>query len=231
MAGLAVWAQTDDSLQGWTNDQLKYEILRLRRENQELRNKLQGSLASLAKKDGKEVKYPEGTWVVDDFESEDRNWWLGCDQNNMGTTVSPSAYQRLEGGSPVTPGYCAGFKGYLGPNEDPWTWAALQTSLANQGGVTDISSYGSLMFYAKGDGKAYVVRLERQAVKDYCQFQADFTAPKDWALIKIPLSDFNQPNWGKHLDRDWTDVTNLVFAPELHEANFDLRVDDIVFLK
>ena len=71
------------------------------------------------KKEGKEVNYPEGTWKIDDFETPDRNWWLGCDQNNMGTTVSPATYQRLEGGSPATPGYCAGFKGHLGPNEDP----------------------------------------------------------------------------------------------------------------
>jgi hypothetical protein len=87
------------------------------------------------------------------------------------------------------------------------------------------------MFYAKGDGKTYIVRLDRQAVKDYSQFQATFTAPKDWVLVKIPLSDFKQPNWGSHLEMDWKDVTNLVFAPELHEASFDLRVDDIVFLK
>lgn len=228
---LAVWAQTDDSLQGWTEDQLKSEIFRLRRENQELRNKMQASLAPIVKKDGKEVKYPEGTLKIDDFETQDRTWWVGCDQNNMGTTVSPNPYQRLEGGSPVTPGYCAGLKGYLGPNEDPWTWATLQTPLGTQGSITDLSSYSSIMFYAKGDGNPYIVRLERDAVKDYAQFQATFTAPKDWGLIKIPLSDFNQPNWGAHLERNWKDVTNLAFAPETHEASFDLRVDDIVFLK
>ena len=226
----AVWAQSDDSMQGWTTDQLKSEIFRLRRENQELRKRTQDSLASVVQKSGKEVKYPEGSFKIDDFETEGRSWWLGCDQNNMGTTITPAAYQRLEGGSPATPGYCAGVKGYMGPNEDPWTWVNLQTQL-NQGAVTDLSSYSALLFYAKGDGKSYVVRLERQAVKDYSHYQATFTAPKDWALIKIPLSDFNQPNWGSHIERDWKDVTTLAFSPELHEANFDLRVDDIVLLK
>jgi hypothetical protein len=231
MVYLAVWAQTNDSLQGWTDDQLKSEIFRLRRENQELRNQLQTTLAPIVKKEGKEVKYPEGTFIVDNFETQDRNWWVGCDQNNMGTTVSPNPYQRLEGGSPATPGYCAGLKGYLGPNEDPWTWATLQTPLVAQGGVTNLNSYTAIMFYAKGDGNPYVVKIERDAVKDYAQFEVHFTSSKDWTLVKIPLSDFNQPNWGAHLERDWKDVTNLSFSPELHEANFELRVDDIVFLK
>lgn len=228
---LTAWAQSDDSMQGWTADQLKSEIFRLRRENLELRKRVQDSLAPLVQKSGKTVKYPEGTFVVDDFETEGRNWWLGCDQNNMGTTISPASFQRLEGGSPATPGYCAGVKGYLGPNEDPWTWVNLQTPLGNQGSVTDLSAYSALLFYAKGDGKSYVVRLERQSVKDYAHYQSTFTAPKDWALIKIPLSEFNQPNWGNHVERDWKDVTNLAFSPELHEAGFDLRIDDIVLLK
>ena len=56
-------------------------------------------------------------------------------------------------------------------------------------------------------------------------------APEAWTLVKIPLSRFTQPTWGAQIDRTFPDVKALSFSPEIHEADFDLKVDDIVLVK
>ena len=233
-----LWAQAspqEGSLKGWSNDQLKAEVYRLRREIQDLREKL-GLSDVVEIKNKNSVKVPSGSWKLDDFESPSPasgigGWSMEFDHNNMGTILLPNPYQRLEGGSPLSPGYCAGIKGHLGPSEAPWTWSYLQTNLSSQGTTVDLDGYKELWFAVKGDGKYYIAALRRAVVQDYCEFQADFNAPEQWTLVKIPLNHFNQPTWGIQHPRAFPDVKTLAFSPELHEADYDLRVDDIVFVK
>ncbi len=233
-----LWAEAsspEGSLMGLTNDQLKAEIYRQRRQIRELRTKL-GLTDTLEIKNEKSVQFPEGSWKVDDFENaapaSGFGWWsAGYDNNDMGTTLAPSPYQRLEMGSPLSPGYCAGMKGHLGPNEAPWSWAYLETSLSEEEKPVDLNRYSAVWFTAKGDGKYYVLTLRRAAVKDGCNYQADFLATDKWTLIKIPLNRFTQPGWGTQVPRTFLDVRSMAFSPELHEADFDLKVDDIVFVK
>lgn len=236
-AGL-LWAEAtppEGSVRGWTNDQLKAEIYRLRREVQDLREKL--GYSDVVELKGKDtVKIPKDAWKVDDFETASPTsgigWWsVAFDNNNMGTTLFPSPYQRQEKGSPLTPGYCAGIKGHFGPSEAPWTWAFLQANLSNSNKAVDLNGFKEVWFAVKGDGKYYIATLRRDVVKDYCDFQADFVAPEGWTMIKIPLKHFNQPTWGVQYPRTFPDVMNMAFSPELHEADYDLKVDDIVFVK
>jgi hypothetical protein len=236
-AGL-LWAETtppEGSLRGWTNDQLKAEVYRLRREIDELREKL-GYSDTVEIKGKDSVKAPKDAWKIDDFEtayptSGISTWSVAFDNNNMGTTLSPSPYQRLEKGSPLSPGYCAGMKGHLGPSEAPWTWAFLQTSLSSSGKAVDLNGFKEVWFAVKGDGKYYIATWRRDVVKDYCDFQASFSAPERWTLVKIPIKRFTQPMWGVQHPRTFPDVMTMAFSPELHEADYDLKVDDIVFVK
>lgn len=233
-----LWAEaapSEGSLTGWSNDQLKAEIYRLRREIQDLNKKL-GMSDTVEIKGKDSVKVPKDAWKLDDFEQTSPTsgiggWSADCDHNNMGTTQEPSPYQRLEKGSPLSSGYCAGIKGHLGPSEAPWTWSYLSVNLNAQGQVVNLNIYKELWFAVKGDGKYYIATLRRDAVKDYCDFQADFLAPGQWTLVKIPLKQFAQPSWGTQLPHDLSDVKNLAFSPETHEADYDLRVDDIVLVK
>ena len=225
----------EGSLKGWSNDQLKAEVYRLRREIQDLREKL-GMSDTVEIKSKNSVKIPKDSWRLDDFEGPSPasgigGWSVEFDHNNMGTILLPNPYQRLEGGSPLSPGFCAGMKGHFGPSEAPWTWAYLQANLNSQGSTVDLNGYKELWFAAKGDGKYYITTLRRAVVQDYCDFQADFIAPEQWTLVKIPLNRFNQPTWGTSYPRTFPDVKNMAFSPELHEADYDLRVDDIVFVK
>ena len=233
-----LWAEAsapEGSLQGWTLDQLKAEVYRLRRDNQDLRDKL-GLTDKVDLKGKNSVQIPKGSWKIDDFENPSPAsgigaWWTGCDNNDMGTTLSPSPYERLEGGSPLSPGFSAGIRGHIGPSEAPWTWAYLQAPLAGEEKKVDLNQYSALWFTAKGDGKYYIVTLRREAVQDGCNFEADFQATGKWTLVKIPLAKFTQASWGVQKPRTFPDAKEISFSPEIHEADYDLQVDDIVFVK
>jgi Complex I intermediate-associated protein 30 (CIA30) len=231
LAGSRLWAAADP-YQGWTKEQLKAEIVRLKELVAELRFKT-------APDSGYGAGHSEavtGTAVpVDDFESDmpamGGSWWEGCDQNDMGTTLIPNPFERLAGGSPLSPGFCAGMKGHLGPNEEPWTWASLTLSLEKDGTPADLTPYRALRFYVKGDGKEHVVQLQKESVKDYADFQAVFVSPFAWTQVTLPFDQFSQPDWGARLERKFDDVKALSFQPGLHDADFDFRIDDVEWIK
>ena len=221
----------EDPYPGWTTDQLKAEIKKLKNQLEELQPK--------TKPGGPDYSAPATTSgqtvLIDDFESDHPSfgtgWWEGGDQNKMGTTIFPDPYERLKGGSPKSPGFCAGLKGHLGPNEEPWTWANLSLNLgANQTSV-NLTDFKALRFYTQGDGKSHVVSLIKASVKDYADFQAPFTSPSKWTQVTLLFAEFAQPNWGTQLDRKFDDVKSISFTPGLHDADYDFKIDDLEFLK
>lgn len=171
---------------------------------------------------------------VDDFESSSpaygSGWWEGCDSNGV-TKLSPNPFTTLPGGSPQSPGYCAGMKGHMGPFQAPWPWAVLTLAFDAGGKPVDLSAYKSIRFYTQGDGKAHSVALNKAAITDYCDFSANFASPKDWTQDTIPFSEFAQQNWGKQVEKKFNDVTKLTFTPGITDPDFDFKVDDIEFLK
>jgi hypothetical protein len=224
----------DDPYKGWTSDQFKTEINKLKKQINELQLK-DGLTAPAYSAEDSTFTDANGVTKVDDFEKETpafgNAWWEGCDQNKMGTTISPDPYTRIKGGSPKSPGYCAGMKGHLGPNEEPWAWASLTLSLGNNGMPTDLTAYKALRFYTMGDGKEHVVSLQKTSVKDYADFQARFITPNKWTRVTIPFEKFAQPDWGAKLDRKFDDVKGISFAPGLNDADYDFKIDDLEFLK
>ena len=56
-------------------------------------------------------------------------------------------------------------------------------------------------------------------------------APEQWTLVKIAVNKFSQPTWGTQNPRTFNDVKNMSISPEFHEADFDIKVDDIIFVK
>ena len=171
---------------------------------------------------------------VDDFESGTPayggGWWAGCDGNGV-TKLSPLPFAALTGGSPLTPGHCAGMKGHMGPMEAPWPWAILSENLDAGGKPVDLSAYKAIRFYTQGDGKTHSVALNKAAVTDYSDFQGLFVSPAKWTQVTINFSDFAQPTWGKQVDKNFKDVVKLSFTPAVPGEDFDFKVDDIEFLK
>src|SRR5581483_1516789 len=111
----------DDPYKGWTTDQLKVELIKLKKQVADLQTKA-GAPAPDYSTDSSAATATNGITKGDDFEKEVPafvgSWWEGCDQNKIGITNSPDPYERLKGGSPQSPGYRAGMKGHLGPSEE-----------------------------------------------------------------------------------------------------------------
>lgn len=171
---------------------------------------------------------------VDDFESGSpafgAGWFEGCDTNGV-TKLSPVPFATLPGGSPKSPGHCAGMKGHFGPMQAPWPWALLSLTLDAGNKPVDLSAYSSIRFYTQGDGKGHTVALNKVAVTDYADYQSVFTSPSAWTQVTIPFADFAQPTWGKQVDKNFKDVTKLSFSPNTPDGDFDFKIDDVEFLK
>lgn len=222
-----LWA--GESYTGWSLEDLKKEVRRLEKENRELRK----CCPKAAEENSEQL--PEGAKIIDDFEDvfpkAGTSWWAGCDTNGMGTWVKPQPFARKRGGSPRTPRFCAALSGYLGPNEPPWTWAALSLGLSPGDRPVDWTSFRALGFFTRGkNAQQAVVRIERSVVKDYAHFQALFETKEKWEWVVKPFEEFKQPDWGKPQTGGFPDVVRLSFSPYLHEAAFEFEVDDITLL-
>jgi hypothetical protein len=156
-------------------------------------------------------------------------WQTYIDENNLGTKINP--FVIVKDGSPKGSKGHGHFSGHMGKSKDPWPWAALDLAFGDHG-PKDLSAFTSLRFFAKGDGKKYRVRLGREAVKDYCDYEYTFVAPKEWTRITAPFSEFVQPKWGKQVPRSFKDVNKIGFlalAPG-DDEDFDLRFTDVEFV-
>ena len=164
------------------------------------------------------------TLLLDDFESSSSKagqpWSASADSNNLG---SAAAFVVEDGGKS---GKGVHFTGKLGRNVAPWPWASLSTGVA-MGSKGDLSGVKAVRFWVKGDGKKYRLALAREAVTDYANFAKSFQAPTEWTQMEIPLSALRQADWGKKVDRAWTDVKSLEFAPLDAEQDFDIRIDNV----
>lgn len=164
------------------------------------------------------------TLLLDDFEGgtskAGQPWSASADQSHLGSAA------RYEVDDQGKVGKGAHFTGKLGRNVAPWPWASLSTGVA-MGSKGDLSGVRAVRFWVKGDGKKYRMALAREAVTDYANFAKSFQAPKEWTQMEIPLSALRQADWGKKVDRAWTDVKSLEFAPLDAEQDFDLHIDNV----
>jgi hypothetical protein len=99
-------------------------------------------------------------------------------------------------------------------------------------GVTDISQYKALSFFAKGIGK-YRVQIETESVTNYNYHYYNFTANNNlWLQYIIVLTSFHQHNWGKKVDFTGKDVKNVVWLSTDSSDNqkLDLSIRDACFI-
>ena len=212
----------DDPLAGWSEAQLKVKVLQLQKENVELKAKLAGAAAVATAAPAAKAS---GALLIDDFEGpmakNGTAWWNGCDDNKLGTTLEPQPYAASPGG---VKGLCNRIHGHMGSNKEPWPWASTGLKFTDP----NISGYSALVFWVKGDGGKAKVQLQRSAVKDFSHFSAEFTAPKAWTKVTLPLSGFAQPaTWGEKIPMGWTDVEGLQFMPATNDADYDFSIDDL----
>jgi|GEM_PF-3366864 hypothetical protein len=178
--------------------------------------------------------------LVDDFEVGGvRNhlsgdWTQYADQNNLGTKLGKEYFVPVEGGCPKSDKFAGRIWGHFGRNEAPWPFAQMWTFLSEFGQPVDISAFSSVRFYARGDGKPYLLILGRSSIADYANYQVSFSATKDWGQVTLTLADFKQPSWGKRVEKGWEDVVSLMFGVEAgasSDKDFDLWIDDVELVK
>ncbi len=181
------------------------------------------------------LRAADDLWKVDDFEggnpSTGTAWWTGCDNNHLGTSLSPIPFTVEKSGSPLSPGHSAHIWGHYGKNQAPWPYAQLSLALDASNGPFSLAPFKAIRFYAKGDGKVYKVVIQKASVADYGDYEFTFTAGSDWTLVEVPFKSFTQPSWAKAVAPGFADATVLKFCPTVNEADFDLSVDDVAFVK
>lgn len=230
---LATLAHADkDPLEGWTPQQLKVKVLQLVKENKELKEKLAASAGSAPAQVAPSSAVTKDM-LLDNFEadmaSNGQSWWSGCDSDNIGSTLAPQPFVAEKGGSPLSPGRSGRIHGTLGKDtgQAPWPWASFALALSDP----NISGYSAVSFYTKGDGGKYTIQLVKTAVKDFANYQAQFTAGKEWTKVTIKLSEFAQPSWGAPVAAGFTDVEKIQLNPTVGGAAYDFSIDDLTLVK
>ncbi len=131
------------------------------------------------------------------------NW--NCSVNPGSTGAFAVKGKRPEGGIAAT---LSGLMKGMG-------WITLTGSLKADNSAVDLGEYGSIEFYAKGNGK-YRMKLGQASIADYDYYSTDiFNAPADWKLMTYPISSLKQGGWG--LPKAFTPdaVQSLVFTVEV----------------
>ena len=196
------------------------------------RGSVQTALAGLPAARGKAVPFTGPSLLFADFEGElthalGGGWSASFDKNGLGTVFNPDPPLWSDGGKNGKRAWHSW--GHYGKSRAPWPYAALIASFA----VSDFEPVAKIRFWAKGDGKRYGLALQRSSVHDYAFPVALFTAPGDWTLVELQLSDFKQPDWGQKVPGPFTDAIGLSFTPsaQFNDEDFDLWIDDVELVK
>jgi chitinase len=185
-------------------------------------------------KKGRSIEVKTPTLALANFEKAELKHALGgawegsFDPNGLGTTQSPSPFGLSAGGRGGSKHHLRIF-GHFGKSQAPWPYADMRASFE----LTDLTPFSGIRFWAKGDGKSYVVAIVRSAVRDYAHPRAAFTAAKEWTLVELAFDAFAQPNWGRQVPPARYDVTALSFqpGPTFNDEEYDLAIDDVELIR
>ncbi|HVJ21205.1 MAG TPA: glycoside hydrolase family 18 protein, partial [Polyangiaceae bacterium] len=115
-------------------------------------------------KTGRALPLTGPTLRVGDFENGQLQhalggpWESSFDPNGLGTTQSPSPLALSPGGRSGSKSFLRIF-GHFGKSQAPWPYADVRASFES----SDLTPFSAIRFWAKGDGKSYVVAIVRSA--------------------------------------------------------------------
>jgi beta-glucosidase len=100
-----------------------------------------------------------------------------------------------------------------------YTYAgALFIPGASFGDAANLSSKKTISFWAKGDGKTYVLVLGTLSRQNQMPAMQPFVAGPEWKQYSFPISTF---------ETDGHDVTNLAFARGQESGKFEFEIDQV----
>ncbi len=183
---------------------------------------------------GRSLPSGAATLLLSDFEKGELKhalggvWEASFDPYQLGTTQSPTPLVLAAGGAQGS-ARALRISGHFGKSQAPWPYADIRASFEN----SDLSPFSKIRFWAKGNGKSYIVALIRSAVRDYAYPRATFVAPAQWTLVELSFDAFAQPNWGRKIDAGRFDVTGISFqpGPTFNDEDYDLAIDGVTLVK
>ncbi len=95
---------------------------------------------------------------------------------------------------------------------------------------SDVSPYGALRFWAKGDGVPVRVLLESAAIQDGDYYQTVFTPQAEWRQYIMPLSQFQQRGFGVATPFTGSDLKAVLWLNgDSSGRPFTLHIDQVSF--
>ena len=155
------------------------------------------------------------------------NYWFSFDDRGDGGTST--AVSR-----PVGPGVWDSVRAmrldYSITSDIPFGFAELALNLDGPTGPRDMRGVTAVGFWARGDGRSYVVRLGSAYADE--PFTAAFSPPAEWTWVELPLASFAQRPGAPAFPREQalSAVTRLGFRPTERPSAGFLEVDDIVLI-
>lgn len=110
-------------------------------------------------------------------------------------------------------------------------YIGMGVSINPNGRPIDVSQHAALTFWARGDGRAYRLKMESDSVQDADFHEFVFIAPAEWQQFIVPLSAFRQRWENNPVPFTGTDVKALIWVAEgIHPTNdVALQVDRVAF--
>ena len=106
----------------------------------------------------------------------------------------------------------------------------LGRTLNPNGRPVDVSPYGALRFWAKGDGAPVRVILETTGIADADYYQTTFTPDSEWRQYIIPISQFQQRGFGQAMGWTGTDLKAVVWVnAQTTGRSLSLALDQVSF--
>jgi hypothetical protein len=96
----------------------------------------------------------------------------------------------------------------------------------------ELSSYKSLSFWVKGNGKKLKIHLCSATVKDYDWHGSTFAAtPQDWTEYVVPFASLTQEGWGRPRPLDLKKIQRIEFVSGSAESGEQgwFEVDNLTF--
>jgi len=141
--------------------------------------------------------------------------WLALSDSVMGGKSTASMLP-ADGGANNSKGALR-VTGELAAGQFPWAGVFFAPGASPQEPV-NLSSKKTISFWAKGDGKSYVVALSTESRQNQMPAMQYFTAGPEWKQFSFPISSFQT---------DGHDVVNLGFVRGQDPGKFEFEIDEV----
>ena len=159
--------------------------------------------------------------------------WRAINDNPAGGT-STAMMELVSGGAAGTQ-KALHVTGVAKVQDFPFPFAGLALPLGpisnGKPAPVDISKHTGLRFWARGNGKRYLVRPQGTDVKDFNYHHYVFTAGPEWQQHAVQFSNLVQFDWGEKVPWTGKSIAALVFvnysAPGEDFGAIDFTVDEV----